>query len=284
MYDIMELKTKGLVNVPYPEELRAGVEQAVASWKLFCSLPGETKTPFTYMNGAGFELKEEKGTRKDLKEDFHVTLPEFARLEGIARKTVDPKAHQFISAADKLITLIRPILNEFASNAEAVFSLADFAKEVREDTIRVTLRFLHYFGDRPGLEEMAAPHADKGGFTLHLYESDPGLQYLGWDRTWAEMPISEGETVIIPGMQLQLRSENTLKALCHRVMANETTARQGRWSAVCFISFKNTPAYNKSGKGRLQGFDPGFNYAMDFSEFRTLFVAQESSDAEYSMS
>ena len=283
MYDIIDLKTKGLVSVPYPDALRKGVEQAVASWKLFCTLPKEAKGKFLYGKGAGFELKEEKGTFKDLKEDFHVTLPELTRLMSIAGEIANPKAMQFITDADALVQLVKPALNEFAQSAEEAFAMPEFAKEVREDQIRLTLRFLHYFGDRPGIEEMANPHADKGGFTLHLYESDPGLQYLGWDRQWEEMPISEGETVIIPGMQLQLRSENKLKALCHRVMSNADTARRGRYSAVCFVSLNNTPAYNKSAKGRLQEFAPGFNYKMDFLEFSSLFVTQKDTSAAQSV-
>ena len=85
------------------------------------------------------------------------------------------------------------------------------------------------------------------------------------------MPISEGETVIIPDMQLQLRSKGKLRALCHRVVATKETSITGRFSAVCFIGFKDTPSYNKKEKGRLQEKTPGFNYEMPFSEFREYF-------------
>ncbi len=135
------------------------------------------------------------------------------------------------------------------------------------------VRFLHYFGGRKEGDEIATPHVDKSGFTLHLYESDPGLQYLDFAKQWRDMPVSLGETAIIPGMRLQYRSQNRLKAIYHRVIATEKVAQQGRFSVVCFIHLKNTPEYNKQKAGRLQEFPPGFNYDMPFSEFSKLFIS-----------
>lgn len=120
-------------------------------------------------------------------------------------------------------------------------------------------------------EEIASSHVDKSAFTLHLYESHPGLERLSYDGGWESMPVSEGETAIIPGMRLQYRSENRIKATCHRVVATETTAAVGRFSAVCFIHPKNTPEYDKASAGRLQEFGPGFNYTLPWNEFSRLF-------------
>jgi len=86
------------------------------------------------------------------------------------------------------------------------------------------------------------------------------------------MPVSGGETAIIPGMRLQYRSGNKLKAIYHRVVATEKTAKEGRFSVVCFVHLKNTPEYNKQKAGRLQEFMPGFNYDMPFEEFKKLFI------------
>ena len=102
--------------------------------------------------------------------------------------------------------------------------------------------------------------------------SDPGLQHFTFEKEWEDMPVSSGETVIIPGMRLQYRSHNELKAVYHRVVATKETARTGRFSIVCFIHPKNTAQYNKEKAGRLQEFQPGFNYEMSFEEFAKLFV------------
>ena len=133
------------------------------------------------------------------------------------------------------------------------------------------LRFIHYFGGRREDDEIATSHADKCGFTLHLMESDPGLQFLDFQNKWNDVPVSTGETVIIPGMRLQYRSKNELKALYHRVVATPETAEAGRFSMVLFVHLCRTPEYDKKRAGRLQEFPPGFNYEMPFEEFSKLF-------------
>jgi isopenicillin N synthase-like dioxygenase len=112
---------------------------------------------------------------------------------------------------------------------------------------------------------------DQSGFTLHLFESAPGLQCLTFKNKWIDMPVSSGETAIIPSMQLQFRSLGKLKALCHRVIATRETAQSGRFSAVCFVQLKNTPKYDKEMHGRLQEKIPGFNYKMSPDDFKKFF-------------
>jgi hypothetical protein len=91
-------------------------------------------------------------------------------------------------------------------------------------------------------------------------------------RLWWDMPVSSGETTIIPAMQMQLRSKGKLTALCHRVVATPGTAIQGRFAAVCFVQLKNTPKYDKNRWGRLQEKKPGFNYDMSHDDFAKLFT------------
>ncbi|MES3030853.1 MAG: 2OG-Fe(II) oxygenase family protein [Patescibacteria group bacterium] len=273
------LKQTGLVNVQYPSSARVAVKKAVTSWKIFCGLPVEVKKSFIYeegaiLDGAGYELKEEKGSRRDLKENFHVTLAALSRLEEAGRSVSDPNARIFIDDAHNLVKFITPLIMDFAEKLERNFKLPRLADEVLRGREHWILRYLHYFGDRSVGEEIATAHADKSGFTLHLYESAPGLQFLEITGSgmWKEMPVSEGQTVIIPNMQLQYRTCGELKALCHRVVATEDTAKTGRYSVVCFIPFTSSPAYNKGGMGRLQEFSPGFNYTMAHGDFSQLFV------------
>jgi isopenicillin N synthase-like dioxygenase len=122
----------------------------------------------------------------------------------------------------------------------------------------------------PG-ETFAHAHADRGGFTLHLYESAGGGEYLGFDKVWRPWPIGGEETIIFPSMVLQHRSKGRLKALCHRVVATEETSQHGRFSMVVFIDFHHSHRYSDAVK-RLQDFEPGFNYDLSFSEFDKLFA------------
>jgi len=260
------------VREVYPPEVRSAVIRTVESWTKFCGLPEEVKTNINYENGFGYELKKVPGKRLDLKENFHVALAGHNRLTKIAKTLGVLEIEQFIEDGERLIKLVIPLIKDFSEKTESGFGLKGLTEEVMANQDSWTIRFLHYFGVGEKGSEMAAPHSDKGGFTLHLYEGDSGLQCLNFENEWVGMPVSEKETVIIAGMQLQYRSQNKLKALCHRVVSTPKTAKSGRYSAVCFISLKKTPAYNKDGFGRLQEFPPGFNYTMPFSEFSKMFV------------
>lgn len=268
-----ELRELGLVNIDYPEELREAVENAVASWKAFCQLPREEKCVFAFLedshgDGAGYELKEEKGSKKDLKENFHVTPFQYERLAEIANKRTFP----FLHDAKMLLDKIEPLVLQFAQDVEEEYGVKGFVEEVLVSKPYWILRYLHYFGNQPVDAEIAAPHADKGGFTLHLYESDEGLQYYCIEtRQWKPMPVDERQTVIIPAMQLQLLSEGSLKALYHRVVATEETALIGRFSMVCFIPLENTAKYNKKLLGSMQMHETGFNYDLSHPEFVGFF-------------
>ena len=274
--DVSTLATRGYVNVTYPEELRAGVKNAVAAWEAFCALPEETKRMVSYsgdgnVSGVGYELKLESGINKDLKEDFHVRETERDLIIGEARKA-GSIAVKFVETGLALNELVAPVLAEFANAVEKQFAMPRFAADVAVKQPRALFRFLHYFGDRKIGDELAVPHVDKGGFTLHLYESHPGLEYLSFKRAWEPMAFTENETAIIPAMRMQLRSENRLKSTCHRVVANAETAVAGRFSAVCFVDFARTPFYDKAKHGRLQERPPAFNYNMSLNEFEKLFA------------
>lgn len=271
---INELRDLGHVNVDYPEDLREAVESAVASWKAFCSLPREEKCAFNFLednhsDGAGYELKEEAGSKKDLKENFHVTLFQHARLLQIANN----RTFTFLNDAKTLLDRMEPLILEFAKIIEEQCQIQGLLEEVKMGKPYWILRYLHYFGDQKEGSEIAAPHADKGGFTLHLYESDDGLEYYCIkERSWKPMPVEEKQTVIIPAIQLQLWSKGELKALYHRVIATKSTARNGRFSMVCFIPFQNIPMYNKNTYGSMQVHDIGFNYSLSHQEFSKYFL------------
>lgn len=271
---IRELHEIGLIQVDYPDDLRITVENAITSWKDFCCLSRQEKNAFTFLedshgDGAGYELKEEAGSKKDLKENFHITLFQYTRLANIANSRTFP----FLNNAKDLLDQMEPLILEFANQVEKEFGLGGFMQEVQACKPYWILRYLHYFGDQKEGAELAAPHADKGGFTLHLYESDEGLEhYCINEGKWKAMPVDHKQTVIIPAMQLQLRSRCHLKALYHRVIATKKTARLGRFSMVCFIPFQSTPMYNKTGRGRMQTHDVGFNYKLSHSEFETYFL------------
>ncbi len=241
-------KTTGQHTLVYPKVLRDAVIVAIQEWKKFCELPLEEKKKTPYSNnaaGIGYEFKDGSGPGGDFKENMDVTK-------------------------GPLIDLIRETTLEFAQKCEQEYDLQGFEAEVSRSVFFV--RFIHYFGNRELGVETATAHVDQSAFTLHLFESDPGLQCLTYnDKKWVDMPVSEGKTVIIPAMQLQLRSKGELRALAHRVIATESTKNTGRFSSVCFIQLKDTAKYDKDRCGRLQEKEPGFNYKMPIAEFSKMF-------------
>ncbi|MDO8594260.1 MAG: 2OG-Fe(II) oxygenase family protein [bacterium] len=271
---IGELETKGFVSLSYPVDLRKAVERTVESWKAFCALSIPQKQGLPYSNGAdgvGYELKDGGGVSRDHKENFDVTTGGKEWLEKNADKVQNEIALAFIQDATSLVSVMKPLVLAFAVEVEKEFSLRGFAREVEESADTFFVRFIHYFSGAKADTETASPHTDQSGFTLHLFESASGLQCLTYEKKWTHMPVSLGETVIIPAMQLQLRSKGALRALCHRVIATAETEAEGRYSAVCFVQLKHTPKYDKETHGRLQEKQAGFNYSLPLREFQKLF-------------
>lgn len=275
---INDIKTKGFVSMAYPADLRQVVEKVVEAWKEFCALPLEVKKSLAYSNnadGVGYEFKEGKGNKADRKENFDIALSgENWLLQNIS-SIHNTTALDFVKKAVSLVGLMKPLILDFANGAEEGFGVNGLVDEVASGDDVFFIRFIHYFGERNLGEETASAHTDQSGFTLHLFENAPGLQCLPYESMsvdgFVDMPVSVGETVIIPSMQLQLRSKGKLTALCHRVVATPETIDAGRYSAVCFVQLKDTPKYDKDRHGRLQEKTPGFNYKMTVGEFSTLF-------------
>lgn len=274
---VAEIQDGRPANILYPSELRDRVLCAVPAWKNFCQLPTKRKREFIYVDdqmydGSGYELKEKKGSTLDLKENFHITLRDVDRLASDAFSGGIHGGSEFIWEADGLINATAFGIGDFLDHLEGALSLRGLKQGVMDAKDRWVFRYLHYFGGCGIGDQIAASHSDRSGITLHLFESGPGLEYLDFGKQWRPMPVQDGCTAIIPGMQLQFASENKVKALCHRVLATEESYVSGRYSVVCFIPIPNTKIVNKNAVGRLQDFPAGFNYDMAFTEFQTLFV------------
>jgi isopenicillin N synthase-like dioxygenase len=274
--DITNLKTRGFVNLAYPHDLRVAVLKAERSWEDFCSLPAEVKQLFSYSSnstGVGYENKDGSGKKGDIKENFDVSLSGEVFLVDMVNKYSNtyPIIREFTRDALHLVEVMSPFVIAFARECEKNFNLVGFENEISGGRDSFFIRFVHYPPQKSTGEPTAQAHLDQSGFTLHLFESAPGLECLTFEWAWIPMPVSESETVIIPDMQMQLRSGGLLKALWHRVVATEETSRVGRYSAVSFVQFRDTPVYNKEKSGRLQEKPEGFNYEIDPGEFSKLF-------------
>lgn len=272
--DISTLQRDGFVSVAYPASLRPVVARAMASWQEFCSLPDEKKRLLSggdRLRDLGYMRRQDAGERADNKELFHAKLSTLGILSERVKLVEDWRALRFMYATSELLVAALPLIREFAVGVQERFGLSGFAQEVEQSQQHWTFRYLHYLGG----EMLAYPHADRGGFTFHMYEDAPGGEYLTFGNIWKGWPVDHDRTIIFPSMGLQYRSQGKLKALWHQVVPTPQTRVSGRYSMVAFIDFAMGHRYNDALK-RLQDFDPGFNYTMSQSEFEGLFIPAES--------
>jgi isopenicillin N synthase-like dioxygenase len=272
--DFSSFATSGMATVPYPYRLRSQLDLAAQSWHEFCALPEEVKKSVPYSNdsaGFGYEMKSGLGPNGDRKENFDVSHSAYLQVIKGAKTYSHPVITTFVMNAFSLVRHLRGEIRGFAGHLEEEFGLFGLVDEVsHEDAYFV--RFIHYHGGRQPGDELASSHVDQSGLTFYLYKSAGGLQYLPYDKAaWQDARFEDDEMLVTSNMQMQLKSEGRIRALCHRVVATPFTATAGRFSAVCFVMLPSMPQYDKSRHGRLQEMAPGFNYDMPIPEFRGLF-------------
>jgi isopenicillin N synthase-like dioxygenase len=268
--NVETLETLGFVSVINPFHQQTLGLRAMRSWQDFCGLPLPTKLVFSggdRVQDYGYMLRNDPGPASDRKEQFHLRAKDLPDLRNRAQGVLDPRAQAFIESVSALQQAVAPLLGEFATSLErAVYCRAGFQDAVTQAQDSWTFRFLHYFGS----EMLAAPHFDRGGFTLHLYEDEEGGEYLGFDGVWRPWPVSSKNTIIFPSAGLQHYSECRLKALYHRVRSTPLTATAGRFAMVAFVDF--VQPYRLDHRFRGQNFEPGSTYNMSFEEFSKFFI------------
>ncbi|MEK7510694.1 MAG: hypothetical protein AAB582_00445, partial [Patescibacteria group bacterium] len=224
---VKELERLGALYVTYDPALRKIVAEAMKNWDAFCELPDEQKVLFSYtpdhkVSGNGYELKREGGI--DFKENCHLRMDardELLRGSALAHPTLGPA---FVESALAVNERMTEVARDFSRLVEQEYGLEGFEDDVMRMQSRWLFRFLHYFPVQTEGQEIAAPHVDKGGFTLHLYESDPGVEYYDYKtRAWEELPLAHDQTVMFPGMLFQHQSRCRLRELAHLFMATKNT-------------------------------------------------------------
>lgn len=267
-----ELEGQGFATIDYLPYVKLAFEGMMKEWQMFCALPLAIKSRFVYGGeyGSGYEYKNTIGTTLDVKENFHLLLSDIARIRNFCTSfDVDQR---FVYSAENLLQTIQGTILGFARVIEREYGLDGLEDELFESHDKWVLRLLHYPHGSEAGQVIAAPHVDKLGITMYLGETTSGVQYFSKDRKWVSMPVLTGQTIITPNMQMQYKTRGELKALCHRVVANEESGRVGRYSIVCFADLFKTPQYNKEKFGRLQEMAVGFNYDLPHEQFAKFFI------------
>ena len=268
------LKNDGVTMVTYPTSLHESVQEAARLWQEFCVLPESVKKQFGAEDNQwtiGYESKDGIGQNDDIKENFDYARQGNEKLNEVASRIDSKVARQFISAVHALGDEILPMAEDFGNSIEAQYGIKGFGDKARRSAPNAFFRFLHYPKGQDDNGIIAEPHVDHSGFTFHLFETTDGCERLTFDNHWVSLPVADGQAAAFASMQTQLETKGEIKALAHRVLANETSSLAGRYAIVCFIALEGSPAYNKAEYGRLQEMKPGFNYTMQFNEFSKLF-------------
>ncbi len=274
------MRTEGFVELPYPDHLTRTIAIAVAAWKEFLALPDSIKKRFDYLpdtgnSGSGYEFPD--AAKKDFKHVFHTKVKDAAWLYDQARRVGRDEATVLVSSSLKAIEELIPFVAEFCGRLEREFDVGTFRDDFLADTKECILRHLFY---PPGVERdagyhIAKRHVDKGGFTLHNWESHPGVERLTFDRKWVPFPTRKGMAVMFGSFRLQHRSKNVLKGLDHRVVLVPEAVRTGRHSTVFFSNFLNSPYYNKRKYGPMQDLPEGFTYDVSLEQLNAYFAPYE---------
>jgi isopenicillin N synthase-like dioxygenase len=268
------LKENLFAVIEYPESVKHAVIETMQHWEQFCKLPQEVKDLFMYPDhqrfDAGYKRREKDKGRED-KEYFHfsacnhVFVSDYPEAK-IAYETRITVQHFFHAAANLHYkvsnTMIRNIVPELEESSSGRL------KGLREDlfpSISIqNIRFLHYMPEDDAVI-VAKEHYDRSGFTLHLYESGPGLEILPLsekgkkveDMQWIEIPMKENQTIMFTGYQMSQMSGTDLKHTWHRVRPKESVNRE-RFSAVMFNALSTIPSYDVNESS--QKLVPGYGY------------------------
>ncbi len=256
------LAEKLYAGVEYPKTLTDHMK-GVDLWRQFCELPQEIKSRFAFSNhqigtkDPGYKERERQKGRED-KWYFHYTgendtliakdgLSELVQNNSTLKAFFDFSQLIYKKAGDVALSIAK----DLDRKVPGIF------KEVEEGRHAMVMRFLYYNPQSPTDMSLADPHVDRSGYTLHLYESHPGLELMNLEERWIPAPMGEGHTIVFGGYQLEKKSKGEIRATWHRVnRISGVNDRSSRTSIVFFVPFLKSPSYPKD--ERLQKLTPGY--------------------------
>ncbi len=230
------LKNNLFVDIDYPEEITSLIGTA-EPWKSFCALSQELKEQMVFPNhtldpDTGYQLRSKKEGRED-KEYFHAYGNMFELAKEIGKDEIlvqNPILKKFFQYAVDVHTAAHQFA--LAIGKQLGESNPELLNLINEGKVNSLLRFLHYTNNDQ-TDIIAAQHFDRSLYTLHLYESASGLQFLNWDMQWEDAPIDMGKTVVFNGYRLEQLTRGETQKTWHRVVRKDGT--RNRVSMVLFV-------------------------------------------------
>jgi isopenicillin N synthase-like dioxygenase len=215
-----------LSNHPLDQPLVSGIYD---EWLAFFGTDAKHHYAFDPQSGDGYFSPAVSETAKnhsqrDLKEFFHV-FP-----WGRYPAEVSDAARRYYQAGSALATeLLQWVQDQSPPEVRAAYSLP--LPQMIEGCEQTLLRILHYpplNGSEPDGALRAAAHGDINLLTLLPAANEPGLQVLGKDGGWIDVPCDFGLLIVNIGDMLAEASGHFYPSTVHRVL-NPTG--QGRFKS-----------------------------------------------------
>jgi len=205
-----------LVNHPIQQAL---VEKIYADWLSFFNGQEKHQYAFSKEKQDGYfstEISETaKGfTQKDIKEYFHVypwgRIPEQLRADAMS----------YYEQANALAAELLSWVERYTPAAIAKLYREPLSQMIRDSqlTLLRVLRYPPLTGQEPAGSLRAAPHGDINLLTILPAANEPGLQVLGKDGQWFDVPCDFGTLIINIGDMLQEASQGYYPSTQHRVV------------------------------------------------------------------
>ena len=205
-----------LSNHPLDQKL---VEGIYAEWLAFFSTDAKNSYPYNFDKLDGYfspKVSETaKGhTKRDLKEFFHI-YP-----WGRYPAEVSDAARRYYAAGSQLAaTLLQWVEDNSPPEVKARYSMP--LTKMIDGCQETLLRVLHYpplLGDEEPGAVRAAAHGDINLLTILPAATEPGLQVLGKDNAWYDVPCDFGLLIVNIGDMLEEASGHYYPSTVHRVL------------------------------------------------------------------
>lgn len=223
-----------LKNHPISQAL---VERIYTTWLDFFN--GEDKHQFAFSKetqdgyfSTAISETAKGAAQKDIKEYFHVypwgRVPEALQADALSYYT------QANALAAELLGWVEQHTPPAIASAYSE-PLSSMIRDSRHTLLRV-LRYPPLTGHEPAGAVRAAAHGDINLLTILPAANEPGLQVMGTDQQWRDVPCDFGTLAINIGDMLQEASQGYYPSTQHRVL-NPTgdSARRSRVSLPLFL-------------------------------------------------
>jgi isopenicillin N synthase-like dioxygenase len=236
-----QLREKSHAIVPF--SLRhADFQQAIDRFVRFLALPLPEKEQVYYNMDLGDDRGADIGYQRRLRSEGKIDNREFFHYHPIAEEKFSAASHQHPELRE-LLDAARRIYNESKQTMSDVLRAFDasypglharFFPEHTEPNFCV--RFLKYDMATPG-EFLAKGHYDRGGCTLALAESAPGLRIGIDDLHLRDVIHDEGKALFMPGLSFPEFTNGDIPPTWHDVVQKGEDAYSpdiARWAIVFF--------------------------------------------------